>query len=140
MYHPKQPRGVASSVNEEGFFQMTSQSQHQWTGLFQCDISNWQERICSKDRALKRTFPITGGSSCEPLAKKLRTEYERNVSHIGVRSPITRTTWSHVPITFTQSDFRLRDYPHNDAMVITCNIGGYMCTMSLSITKVLQTS
>ncbi|KAJ1253621.1 hypothetical protein BS78_K014600 [Paspalum vaginatum] len=34
--------------------------------------------------------------------------------------------WSHVPITFDQSDLQLRDYPHNDAMVINCNIGGYV--------------
>ncbi|KAJ1259378.1 hypothetical protein BS78_10G149900 [Paspalum vaginatum] len=40
-------------------------------------------------------------------------------------SPRT-TYWSHVPITFDQSDLRLRDYPHNDAMVINCNIGDYV--------------
>ena len=74
----------------------------------------------------KRVFPITGGSSCEPLAKRVRKEYERNVTHIGIRGPAVRTPLSHMPITFTEKDFKLRDYPHNDAMVITCNIGGYM--------------
>ena len=76
--------------------------------------------------ASKRVLPITGGSSCEPLAKRVRKEHERSVTHIGIQGPSVRTPWSHVPITFTEKDFKLRDYPHNDAMVITCNIGGYM--------------
>jgi hypothetical protein len=29
---------------------------------------------------------------------------------------------SHVPITFSQEDPQLKDYPHNDAMVISCVI------------------
>ena len=34
-----------------------------------------------------------------------------------------RTTWSHVPISFTQADLRLQHYPHNDPLVIRANIG-----------------
>jgi hypothetical protein len=34
---------------------------------------------------------------------------------------------SHIPITFSQEDLQLKDYPHNDAMVISCVIkGGFL--------------
>ena len=36
------------------------------------------------------------------------------------------TTWSHVPISFTQADLRLQHYPHNDPLVIRANIGKYL--------------
>lgn len=31
-----------------------------------------------------------------------------------------------MPITFSQEDFQLKDYPHNDAMVISCAIKGFL--------------
>jgi hypothetical protein len=31
-----------------------------------------------------------------------------------------------VPITFSQEDLQLKDYPHNDAMVISCVIKGFL--------------
>jgi hypothetical protein len=34
--------------------------------------------------------------------------------------------WSHVLITFSQEDLHLKDYPHNDAMVISCVIKGFL--------------
>jgi hypothetical protein len=34
--------------------------------------------------------------------------------------------WSHIPITFSQEDLQLKDYPHNDAMVISCVIKGFL--------------
>ena len=37
-----------------------------------------------------------------------------------------KTAWSHFPITFTQHDYKIRDFPHNDAMVINCGIGGFV--------------
>jgi hypothetical protein len=33
---------------------------------------------------------------------------------------------SHIPITFSQDDLRLKDYPHIDAMVISCVIKGFV--------------
>jgi hypothetical protein len=44
----------------------------------------------------------------------------------GVQGPSIRLKWSHIPITFTQEDFHLKDYTHNDAMVITCVIKGFV--------------
>jgi hypothetical protein len=32
----------------------------------------------------------------------------------------------HIPITFSQEDLQLKDYPHNDAMVISCVIKGFL--------------
>ena len=71
-------------------------------------------------------FPITGGSALGPVTKKHKKNSARQVSHIGVQGPHVRIIWSHVPIVFTQDDFKLRDYPHNDAMVINCSIGDYI--------------
>ena len=67
-----------------------------------------------------------GGSSHEPPSKKEKKELQRRVNHIGVQGPFIKTRWSHMPITFSQDDLRLKDYPHNDAMVINYNIGGYI--------------
>jgi hypothetical protein len=34
--------------------------------------------------------------------------------------------WSDIPITFSQEDLQLKDYPHNDAMVISCVIKEFL--------------
>jgi hypothetical protein len=39
---------------------------------------------------------------------------------------IIKSKWSHIPITFSQEDLQLKDYPHNDAMVISCLIKGFL--------------
>jgi hypothetical protein len=39
--------------------------------------------------------------------------------------PFIRSKWSHIPITFSLEDLHLKDYPHNDAMVISCVIKGF---------------
>jgi len=54
--------------------------------------------------------------------KRRRKEYFRTVSHVS-EGKCFRTTWSHVPISFTQVDLRLQHYPHNDPLVIRANIG-----------------
>jgi hypothetical protein len=43
-----------------------------------------------------------------------------------VQGPFTKSKWSHIPITFSQEDLQLKDYPHNDAMVISCVIKGFL--------------
>jgi hypothetical protein len=48
------------------------------------------------------------------------------VQHVGVQEPFVRSKWSHIPITFSQEDLQLKDYPHNDAMVISCVIKGFL--------------
>jgi hypothetical protein len=48
------------------------------------------------------------------------------VEHVGVQGPFIRSKWSHIPITFSQEDLQLKDYPHNDAMVISCVIKGFL--------------
>jgi hypothetical protein len=48
------------------------------------------------------------------------------VQHVGVQGPFIKSKWSHIPITFSQDDLQLKDYPHNDAMVISCVIKGFL--------------
>jgi hypothetical protein len=43
-----------------------------------------------------------------------------------VQGPFIKSKWSHIPITFSQDDLQLKDYPHNDAMVISCIIKGFL--------------
>jgi hypothetical protein len=76
--------------------------------------------------AMKLVLPITGGSSSEPANKKQRKEAQRRVQHVGVQGPFIRSKSSHIPITFSQEDLQLKDYPHNDVMVISCVIKGFL--------------
>jgi hypothetical protein len=76
--------------------------------------------------ATKLVFPITGGSSFEPANKKQKKEAQRRVQHVGVQGPFIKSKWSHVLITFSQEDLQLKDYPHNDDMVISCVIKGFL--------------
>jgi hypothetical protein len=55
-----------------------------------------------------------------------KKEAQRRVQHVGVQGPFIKSKWSHVPITFSQEDLHLKDYPHNDAMVISCVIKGFL--------------
>jgi hypothetical protein len=43
-----------------------------------------------------------------------------------VQGPFIKSKWSHVPITSSQEDLQLKDYPHNDAMVLSCVIKGLL--------------
>jgi hypothetical protein len=76
--------------------------------------------------ATKLVLPIIGGSSSEPANKKQKKEAQRRVQHVGVQGPFIKSKWSHIPITFSQEDLQLKDYPHNDAMVISCVIKGFL--------------
>jgi hypothetical protein len=75
---------------------------------------------------MKLVLPITGGSSLEPANKKQKKEAQRRVQHVGVQGRFIRSKWSHIPITFSQEDLQLKDYPHNDAMVISYVIKGFL--------------
>jgi hypothetical protein len=74
----------------------------------------------------KLVLPIIGGSSSEPANKKQKKEAQRRVQHVGVQGPFIKSKWSHVPITFSQEDLQLKDYAHNDAMIISCVIKGFL--------------
>jgi hypothetical protein len=74
---------------------------------------------------LKLVLPITGGSCSEPANKKQKKEAQ-TVQHVGVQGPFIKSKWSHIPITFFQEDLQLKDYPHNDPMVISCVIKGFL--------------
>jgi hypothetical protein len=76
--------------------------------------------------ATKLVLPITSGSGSEPANKKQKKEAQRRVQHVGVQGPFIKSKWSHIPITFSQEDLHLKDYPHNDAMVISCVIKGFL--------------
>jgi hypothetical protein len=45
---------------------------------------------------------------------------------VGVQGSYIKTKWSHIPITFSQEDFRLQDYPNIDVIVISCVIKGFV--------------
>jgi hypothetical protein len=76
--------------------------------------------------ATKLVLPITGGSSSEPANKKQKNEEQISVQHVGLQGPFIKSKWSNIPITFSQEDLQLKDYPHNDAMVISCVIKGFL--------------
>jgi hypothetical protein len=76
--------------------------------------------------APKVVLPITGGSCSEPANKKQKNEAQRRVQHVGVPGPFIKSRWSHIPITFSQEDLQLKNYPHNDAMVISYVIKGFL--------------
>jgi hypothetical protein len=76
--------------------------------------------------ATKLVLPIMGGSSSEAANKKQKKEAQRRVQHVGVQGPFIKSKWSHVPITFSQEDLQLKEYHHNDAMVISCVIMGFL--------------
>jgi hypothetical protein len=73
---------------------------------------------------MKLVLPIIGSSSFEPVNKKQKKEAQQRVEHVGVQGPYVKFKWSHLPITFSQEDLQLKDYPHNDVMVISCVIKG----------------
>jgi hypothetical protein len=85
-----------------------------------------QSHQAASPSATKLVLPITGDSSFEPANKKQKKEAQRRVQHVGVQRPYINSKWSHVPITFSQEDLQLKDYPHNDVMVISCVIKGFL--------------
>jgi hypothetical protein len=85
---------------------------------------NNQDEVSSATKLL--VLPITGRSGLELANKKQKKEAQRRVQHVGVQRPFIKSKWSHIPITFSQEDLQLKYYPHNDAMVISCVIKGFL--------------
>jgi hypothetical protein len=48
-----------------------------------------------------------------------------------MKGPYKKTRWSYLPITFSEEDLQLKDYPHMDAMVIKANIDRWAVTKIL---------
>jgi hypothetical protein len=75
--------------------------------------------------ATKLVLPITGGSSSEPANKKQKKEAQEGYNMLGCKDPSSNPSG----LTFqlpSQEDLLLKDYPHNDAMVISCVIKGFL--------------
>jgi hypothetical protein len=70
--------------------------------------------------------PHHWGSSFGPSNKKQKKEAQKRVQHVGVQGPYIKSKWSHITITFSKEDIRLKDYPHKDAMVIYCVIKSFI--------------
>jgi hypothetical protein len=85
---------------------------------------NNQAEVSSVTKLL--VLPITGGLGSDPANKKQKKEAQRRVQHVGVQGPFIKSKWSHIPITFSHEDLQLKDCPHNDVMVISCVINGFL--------------
>lgn len=70
-------------------------------------------------------FATTGGSNQEHMSKRAKKDHQRRVLTVTPRVPLNRPAWSTVPITFDESDFQVRDFPHTDAFVVTANVAGF---------------
>ena len=68
----------------------------------------------------------------------------RRVHHLATEGPHKNSQWSHIPITFDNTDLKLRDYPQIDMMVIETNLASWSVTRILvdtgSSTNILFTS
>jgi hypothetical protein len=50
---------------------------------------------------------------------------------VAVEGPITRTRWTHIPLTFTEADIKFVSFLHIDAMVIIAYIDKWDVTIVL---------
>ena len=74
---------------------------------------------------------ITGGSNDDHGNKRWHKEHMRRVHHLATEGPHRNLQWSHIPITFVNTDLKLKDYPHTNAMVIETNLAGWAVTRIL---------
>jgi hypothetical protein len=75
---------------------------------------------------MKLVFPITGGSSLEPANKKQKKEAQRRYNMSEYKDPTSNPNGLMCQSLFSQEDLQLKDYPHNDAKVISCVIKGFL--------------
>ncbi|XP_066365355.1 uncharacterized protein [Miscanthus floridulus] len=55
----------------------------------------------------------------------------RRLHHPTIEGPHKNSQWSHIPVTFDNTDLKLKDYPHTDAMVIETNLASWAVTRIL---------
>jgi hypothetical protein len=60
------------------------------------------------------------------LTRSRKRKHREGYNMLGVQGPFIKSKWSHIPITFSQEDIQLKDYPHNDVIVISCVIKGFL--------------
>jgi hypothetical protein len=61
-------------------------------------------------------------ASPEHLTKRQKKYQHKEVSHVCV-GKVFKTEWSHIPITFTEADLKLKRYPQEDPIVIRVVLG-----------------
>jgi hypothetical protein len=60
---------------------------------------------------------IAGGcNSPEHLSKRQKKEQQREVSHVCA-GKVFKIEWSHISITFTEADLKIKKYPHEDPLL-----------------------
>ncbi|CAD6257553.1 unnamed protein product [Miscanthus lutarioriparius] len=79
-----------------------------------------RQRATNSDKHLRYR-----GSNEEHESKRARRDYESRVHTVSPRLPLNRSAWSLVRITFDESDFQVRDFPHSDAFIATANVADF---------------
>jgi hypothetical protein len=74
----------------------------------------------------KLVLSITSGSSLEPANKKQKKEAQRRVQHVGGARTLRQIQVVPYPNHLLLGGSSAKDYPHNDAMVISCVIKGFL--------------
>jgi hypothetical protein len=57
--------------------------------------------------------------------KKQKKDHFRLVNNVAVQGPARYTDWSKTPLTFSEQDLNLENYPHAYVMVIKANIAAW---------------
>jgi hypothetical protein len=78
-----------------------------------------------------RIMTIIGGNSIDHENNNQKKNYFRRVNSISTEGPYKKTGWSHLPITFSEKDLQLKDYPHMNVMVVEANIDGWVVSKIL---------
>jgi hypothetical protein len=114
-YSPIQPEASVANNNHKN-----NQSK-QGNDSPTTSVVNTNAIILSRGRILT----ITGGNSMEHENNSQKRNYFRRVNSISMEGPYKKTRWSHLSISFSKEDLKLKDYLHMDAMVIEANIDGW---------------
>jgi hypothetical protein len=87
--------------------------------------------LCGKLSTHGTILTITEGSNIDFSNKRQWRDYYRQVNHVAIKDPTTKTKWSHIPITFSAQDINFASFPHTDAMVVIVHIDRWDVTRIL---------